>query len=72
MFLLSSLFGVVSGVSGLALSVAVDVPASSMIILAASAIIAVCIILGRRFNPMAKHFEQKGFSLVSTGLLSSS
>jgi ABC-type Mn2+/Zn2+ transport system permease subunit len=56
MFLLSSLFGVISGVSGLAFSVAVDVPASSMIILAASAIIAVCIILGRRFNPHGKHF----------------
>jgi len=56
MFLLSSLFGIVSGMGGLFLSLAVDVPASSMIILAASAIIAVCIFFGRRFQRHVKPF----------------
>ncbi len=56
MFLLSSLFGVVSGMGGLSLSVAVDVPASSMIILAASAIIGVCMFYGRRYHTHGKGF----------------
>jgi zinc transport system permease protein len=55
MFLLSSLFGIVSGMGGLCLSVAVDIPASSMIILVASAIITVCIFVGRRFNTHGRY-----------------
>ena len=50
MFLFSSLFGVISGLGGLFVSFAVDIPASSAIILFASAIIAVCILFQRRFT----------------------
>ena len=48
MFLLSSLFGLISGVGGLFLSLAVDIPSSSAIILFASLIIAICILFQRR------------------------
>lgn len=50
MFLLSSLFGLISGLGGLFLSLAVDIPASSAIILFASAIIAVSMLFQRRFS----------------------
>ncbi|HVN24008.1 MAG TPA: metal ABC transporter permease [Syntrophorhabdales bacterium] len=49
-FILSSLFGLVSGVSGLYVSFRFDMPASSTIILAASLIVAVCMIFGRGFS----------------------
>ena len=49
MFLLSSLFGLISGVGGLFVSLGVDIPASSAIILFASAIIALCMLFQRRF-----------------------
>lgn len=48
MFLFSSLFGLVSGVGGLFVSLGVDIPASSAIILFASLIIAVCMLFRRR------------------------
>lgn len=48
MFLLSSLFGLISGVGGLLVSLAIDIPSSSAIILFASLIIAVCILFQRR------------------------
>jgi ABC-type Mn2+/Zn2+ transport system permease subunit len=51
MFCLSSLFGLVSGLSGLYLSLVIDVPASSMIILVASLIIGICIFVKRRLAP---------------------
>ncbi len=47
-FLYSSLFGVVSGVSGLYLSFRFDLPASSTIILVAALITALCMGFGRR------------------------
>jgi len=49
MFVLASLFGLISGLGGLHFSLAVDVPASSAIIIVASAIIMLCILLRRRF-----------------------
>jgi zinc transport system permease protein len=49
MFLLSSIFGFISGLGGLFFSLAVDIPASSAIILFGSAIIALCILFQRRF-----------------------
>jgi ABC-type Mn2+/Zn2+ transport system permease subunit len=55
MFFLSSLFGLVSGLGGLFASLAVDIPASSAIILFASAIIAVCILSRRRFTSHANN-----------------
>ncbi len=48
-FILSSVFGLVSGMSGLYLSFRFDLPASSTIILVASFIIALCMVFGRRF-----------------------
>ncbi len=54
MFVLSSIFGLVSGLGGLSLSLAVDIPASSMIILVASAIIALCIYFKRRSHAHEK------------------
>jgi ABC-type Mn2+/Zn2+ transport system permease subunit len=48
MFLLSSAFGLVSGISGLYFSFVFDIPSSSTIILVGSAIIVVCLILRRR------------------------
>jgi zinc transport system permease protein len=56
MFLLSSFFGLISGMGGLGLSIAVDVPASSMIILAASAIIGACMFYGRRYHRYGRSF----------------
>jgi len=53
MFLLSSLFGLVSGLGGLLFSLVVDIPASSAIILCASAVIAVCILFRRRLTSHA-------------------
>ena len=50
MFLLSSAFGLVSGISGLYLSFVFDIPSSSTIILVGSGIIVVCLILRRRFS----------------------
>jgi len=47
-FFLSSVFGVVSGIIGLYLSFYFDIPASSMIILVASLIIAICMVFRRR------------------------
>jgi zinc transport system permease protein len=55
MFLFSSLFGLVSGVGGLFVSLGVDIPASSAIILLASAIIAVCMLFQRRFISHVKN-----------------
>jgi zinc transport system permease protein len=49
MFVLSSLFGLISGLGGLHFSLAVDVPASSAIIIVASVIIVLCILFKRRF-----------------------
>jgi zinc transport system permease protein len=49
MFLLSSAFGLVSGISGLYFSFVLDIPSSSTIILVGSGIIVVCLILRRRF-----------------------
>jgi zinc transport system permease protein len=48
MFLLSSAFGLVSGISGLYFSFLFDIPSSATIILVGSAIIVVCLILRRR------------------------
>ncbi len=53
-FILSSLFGLVSGMSGLYLSFRFDLPASSTIILVASLIVALCMLFGRRFISHAK------------------
>ena len=53
-FILSSLFGLVSGMSGLYLSFRFDLPASSTIILVASLIVALCMLFGRRFVSHAK------------------
>jgi zinc transport system permease protein len=47
-FVLSSVFGLVSGVTGLHLSFVLDVPTSSTIILVASFIIGICILFQRR------------------------
>jgi zinc transport system permease protein len=47
-FLFSSVFGLLSGIFGLYLSFHFDIPTSSMIILVASLIIAVCMIFRRR------------------------
>ncbi|HUJ70518.1 MAG TPA: metal ABC transporter permease [Syntrophorhabdales bacterium] len=55
MFLLSSLFGLISGVGGLFLSLAVDIPSSSAIILFASLIIAICILFQRRLISHVKN-----------------
>jgi zinc transport system permease protein len=53
-FILSSVFGIVSGMSGLYLSFRFDIPASSTIILVASFIIALCMFFGRRLVNHAK------------------
>jgi len=50
MFVLSSLFGLISGLGGLYCSLVVDIPASSSIIIIASAIIMFCFIIKRRFS----------------------
>lgn len=50
MFLLSSMFGLVSGLGGLFLSLAVDIPASSAIILFASLIIALSMLFRRKLT----------------------
>jgi zinc transport system permease protein len=49
MFVLASLFGLISGLGGLHFSLVVDVPASSAIIIVASVIIIICILFKRRF-----------------------
>ncbi len=49
MFVLSSLFGLIAGLGGLYCSLVVDIPASSSIIIIASAIIMLCFIIKRRF-----------------------
>lgn len=49
LFFFSSLFGLISGISGLYLSFLLDVPTSSTIILITSLIIGVCILFRRRF-----------------------
>jgi manganese/iron transport system permease protein len=49
MFVLAALFGLISGLGGLHFSLAVDVPASSAIIIVASVIIMICILFKRRF-----------------------
>lgn len=54
MFLFSSLFGVISGLTGLYLSFALDIPTSSCIILVGSAVILACILSGRRLRSHAK------------------
>ena len=53
-FILSSIFGIVSGMSGLYLSFRLDIPASSTIILVAAFIIALCMFFGRRLVNRAK------------------
>jgi ABC-type Mn2+/Zn2+ transport system permease subunit len=50
MFLLSSAFGLISGISGLYFSFVFDIPSSSTIILVGSGIIVVCLILRRRLS----------------------
>jgi zinc transport system permease protein len=55
MFLLSSLFGLVSGLGGLFVSLAVDIPASSAIIIFASLIIALSMLFRRRFTAHANN-----------------
>lgn len=50
MFVLSSLFGLIAGLGGLYCSLVVDIPASSSIIIIASAIIMLCFIIKRRFS----------------------
>jgi zinc transport system permease protein len=55
MFLFSSLFGVVSGLSGLYLSFALDIPTSSCIILVGSAVILVCLLSGKRLRAHARN-----------------
>ncbi len=54
MFLLSSFFGLVSGLSGLWFSFLLDIPTSSTIILAGSLIILVCAAMKRRLPIYAK------------------
>jgi zinc transport system permease protein len=54
LFLFSSLFGVISGLSGLYLAFLLDIPTSSAIILVGSLIIAICILLGRRLSLLGK------------------
>ncbi len=49
LFFFSSLFGLISGLSGLYISFLLDIPTSSTIILITSLIIGVCILLRRRF-----------------------
>jgi ABC-type Mn2+/Zn2+ transport system permease subunit len=53
MFLFSSLFGLISGLAGLSLSFALDIPTSSCIILAGSAVILACFLVGRRVRSHA-------------------
>jgi ABC-type Mn2+/Zn2+ transport system permease subunit len=53
-FLFSSLFGLVSGLSGLWFSFVLDIPTSSAIILVGSVIIVACGMLKRRFAIYAK------------------
>lgn len=48
MFLLSSLFGLIAGLGGLNFSLAVDIPASSAIIIIAAVLIILCVFLKRR------------------------
>ncbi len=48
LFLFSSAFGLISGMSGLYLSFQWDIPTSSAIVLVGSLIIAVCMLVGRR------------------------
>jgi zinc transport system permease protein len=55
MFVLSSLFGLISGLGGLHFSLAVDVPASSAIIIVASIIIILCLIYKKRFVRYGKN-----------------
>jgi len=50
LFLFSSLFGVISGMSGLYIAFLLDIPTSSAIILVGSLIIAICILFGRRLS----------------------
>lgn len=54
MFVLSSLFGLVSGMGGLYFSLSVDIPASSTIVLTGSLLIALCILYLRRFTTHGK------------------
>jgi zinc transport system permease protein len=54
MFLFSSLFGVVSGLAGLYVSFALDIPTSSCIILVGSAIILVSFVSGRGLRSHAR------------------
>jgi len=56
LFVLSSLFGLISGLGGLHCSLAVDIPASSSIIIIASIIIMLCVIFKRRFIHYDKIF----------------
>jgi ABC-type Mn2+/Zn2+ transport system permease subunit len=55
MFFLSSIFGLISGLGGLYLSLVIDIPASSMIILVASFIITFCILIKRRLTHCENH-----------------
>ena len=50
MFILSSAFGLLSGISGLYFSFLLDIPSSSAIILVGSGIIVICFIFTRRFS----------------------
>ncbi|MCX8023197.1 MAG: metal ABC transporter permease [Syntrophorhabdaceae bacterium] len=50
MFFFASFFGVLSGLSGLLISLVVDLPSSSTIILISSAIVIICILSGKRLH----------------------
>ncbi len=54
MFLLSSLFGLIAGLGGLNFSLAVDIPASSAIIIIAAVLIIICVFLKRRLARYGK------------------
>jgi ABC-type Mn2+/Zn2+ transport system permease subunit len=56
MFILSSLFGLISGFGGIHCSLAADIPVSSSIIITASVIIVICMLFKRRFIRYDKIF----------------
>lgn len=60
-FFFSSLFGFISGMTGLSLSFLLDIPTSSMIIIVASSIIAICFLIQRRsaMKKLMKIFSQR-------------
>lgn len=69
-FFFSSLFGLISGMIGLYLSFLLDIPASSMIIVVASFIIAICFLIQRRsaMEKLMKILSQRRI-LILMGLI---